>query len=217
MSRLVSARLESLSWLRHGFGTRHCGAWTPPERTALLHQVHGAAVVGVATPGHHGDGDALVTAEPALWLEIRTADCVPVLLADTRRHVVAAVHAGWRGTAARIASETVAVMVREWGCRAADIIAAIGPCIAPCCFEVGEEVAAHFPGHITQREPRYRVNLPGANLDQLRDCGVPERNIEVLGQCTVCDAGRFHSFRRDKGTGRMVAAIAILAESDSKD
>jgi polyphenol oxidase len=209
MSRIQSAQLAQVAWVRHGFGTRHCGAWTPPEQTALLHQVHGAVIVGVTTPGHHGDGDALVTAEPDLWLEIRTADCVPVLLADSRRRIVAAVHAGWRGTAAGIARETVAAMVRDWGSRPEDIFAAIGPCIAPCCFEVGEEVAAQFSGHITQREPRHRVNLPGANLAQLLESGVPERNIDVIGLCTACDADQFHSFRRDKGTGRMVAAIAI--------
>ena len=209
MSVLRAASLDSQAWLDHGFGTRHDGAWTPQERTARLHQVHGAGVVGVTTEGHHGDGDTLITATPGLWLEIRTADCVPLLIADPERRVVAAVHAGWRGTAAQIAKRTVEALVRDWGCGAKQLIVSIGPCIAACCFAVGEDVAAHFPGHITRSLPQPHVDLVAANRHQLLEAGVDEEQIESLGLCTVCEQELFHSFRRDHSDGRMVAAIAI--------
>lgn len=209
MSPLRAPLLALFPWTDHGFGTRHDGYWTPPERTAKLHQVHADGVVGVGAPGHHGDGDALITATPDLWLEIRTADCVPLLLIDPLQRVVAAVHAGWRGTAARIAGATVEVLIRDWGCRAQDCRVAIGPCIAACCFEVGEEVAAQFPGHITQSGSRPHVDLGAANRRQLVEAGIPANQIDDLGLCTGCEPERFHSFRRDRGDGRMVAAVAI--------
>lgn len=210
MKPLLARGLDGFSWIEHGFGTRDAGAWTPPERTARLHQVHGSGVVGVARPGDHGDGDALITGTPDLWLEIRTADCVPVLLADPERRVVAAIHAGWRGTAATIAQVTVDALRREWGCQPDELYAAIGPAIGACCFAVGEEVAAHFPGHITRQGTAIHADLVGANRQQLLGAGVAAERIGSLALCTACDPSRFHSFRRDRGEGRLVAAIRIV-------
>lgn len=209
MTPLLSSRLESISWLEHGFGTRHDGAWTPPAQTAKLRQVHSAGVVGVSIAGDHGDGDALITSTPGIWLEIRTADCVPILLADPIRRIVAAVHAGWRGTAAAISRIAVDTLRSEWGSSPGDLLVAIGPCIASCCFEVDEEVAAQFSGHITHSTPRPHVDLVSANRQHLIAAGVPAATIETLDLCTVCDPGRFESFRRDRGAGRMFAAIQI--------
>lgn len=209
MTPLRSALLDQFAWADHGFGTRHNGAWTPPERTARVHQVHKAGVVCAAASGHLGDGDALITAVPELWLEIRTADCVPVLLLDPETRTVAAVHAGWRGTAAQIVQRTVDVLVSDWKVQPRTLHAAIGPCIAACCFAVGEEVAAHFPSHIVRTEPQPYIDLVSANFSQLIDAGIPGAQIECLGLCTVCDQERFHSFRRDRSDGRMVSAIQI--------
>ncbi|HET9401923.1 MAG TPA: peptidoglycan editing factor PgeF, partial [Candidatus Acidoferrales bacterium] len=89
-------------------------------------------------------GDALISATPGLVLGVQTADCVPILLADTRTRAIAAVHAGWRGTLARIVAKTIGRMRMEFGTRAGDVIAAIGPCIAQCSYEVGAEVAREF-------------------------------------------------------------------------
>jgi len=203
-----SALLGAVAGLEHAFGTRAEGIWTPEAETAKLHQVHGAAVVRVSAPGHFGDGDALVTDQPGLWLEIRTADCVPLLIADPARRVVAAVHAGWRGTDARIAAAAVGALAREWGSRPSELLVAIGPSIGGCCFAVGEEVAARFAGHITRTEPQACVDLVSANREQLAAAGVEQ--IDALGLCTVCEPERFHSFRRDKGAGRMVAGIRLL-------
>jgi YfiH family protein len=209
MNPVRSSLLDAVPWLRHGFGTRHNGAWTVPDRTARLHQVHAAAIVTVTEPGHHGDGDALIASSPNLWLEIRTADCVPVLIADTRQKVVAAVHAGWRGTAAGITGAAVGELLRGYGSRPEDLVAAVGPCIAVCCFEVGEEVASHFPAHTDRTAERPHVNLAAVNVEQLIETGVPIRNIDNLGRCTMCETDMFHSFRRDRAMGRMVSAIAI--------
>jgi len=206
---LRSARLDEIAWLSHGFGIRDSGAWTPFEQTARLRQVHAAGVVNISTPGDHGDGDAAITATPGVWLEIRTADCVPLLLADPGQRIVAAVHAGWRGTAAGISRITVEALINEWGSKSKDLQVAIGPCIAACCFEVGDEVAAQFPAHVDNSTPRPHVNLVNANRHQLVNAGIPAANIESLDLCTVCDPARFHSFRRDRGPGRMIAAIQI--------
>lgn len=209
MSPIRGTLLQELAWLDHGFGTRHDGAWTPDACTARLRQVHADGVVTVEGPGHFGEGDALITATAGVWLEIRTADCVPLLFADSQRRIVAAVHAGWRGTAAKIAALTVEKLRDAWGSRPEDLRVSIGPSIGACCFEVGPEVAEQFPGHITQREPRPHVDLVEANRSQLLAAGLAAAQIETLGLCTVCDAARFHSFRRDRGDGRMVSSISI--------
>jgi YfiH family protein len=206
---LRSTRLGELDWLAHGFGIRDSGAWTPVEQTARLRQVHAAGVVNISAPGDHGDGDASITATPGVWLEIRTADCVPLLLADPVRKIVAAIHAGWRGTAAGISRLTVEALINEWGSNSEDLQVAIGPCIAACCFEVGDEVAAHFSAYVESSTPRAHVNLINANRRQLVNAGIPAANIESLDLCTVCDPPRFHSFRRDRDPGRMIAAIQI--------
>jgi YfiH family protein len=209
MTPLRAGSFIASPWVAHGFGTRHDGYWTPPAQTAKLHQVHGADVVVVTAAGQFGDGDALITASPGLWLEIRTADCVPVLVYDKRQKIVAAVHAGWRGTAAEITGVTIRTFLHNYASRSQDLFAAVGPRISACCFEVGDEVASHFPGYITQGYPRPHVDLGEANRAQLVGEGVPASQIEVLSHCTCCDAEQFHSFRRDKGNGRMVSSIAI--------
>lgn len=203
---LTSEILERETWLEHGFGTRHDGAWTPYELTARLKQTHSATFVSTFAPGHRGEGDALLSTQQGLWLEIRTADCVPVLIADPGRRAVAAVHAGWRGTAARIIGEVVERMVSD-GSRREALLAAIGPAIGACCFEVGEDVATHFPIERIERDPRPFVDLIAANRRQLVGAGL--QRIDALGLCTHCDAELFHSFRRDKGDGRMVSAIRV--------
>jgi len=203
---LTSALLARETWLEHGFGTRHDGAWTPDALTARLKQTHSAVAVSAGVAGHCGEGDALISVEPGLWLEIRTADCVPVLVADPARRVVAAVNAGWRGTAAQIVAGVIERM-ESAGSRREELLAAIGPAIGACCFEVGEEVAAHFPIERIARDPKPFVDLIAANRRQLLKAGVV--HIDTLAACTHCDESMFYSFRRDKGDGRMVSAIRV--------
>jgi YfiH family protein len=197
-----------------------------------VRQVHGAVVHPVelgcgplSTPEGKAvlQGDGLVTSQAELMLGVQTADCVPVLIADTRTRAVGAFHAGWRGTVARIVEQGVATMAREFGSKPEDLIAAVGPSIGPCCFEVGEEVREEFErGFERAREiiadgvgGKARVDLWEANRRQLLAAGVPAGAITVVGECTACaqtEDGRrkFFSYRAEKGvTGRMLNVIGV--------
>lgn len=172
---------------------------------ASLKQIHSAVVWSADQKGCAGDGDALITNRTGLPVSVRTADCYPILLADERNRAVAAVHAGWRGTAAHILSQTLKEMHARFGTEPGDVHAAIGPGIGGCCYEVGEEVARQFG--FTQAG---RIDLAQLNHRQLVDIGVPEARIDILGSCTKCDAHLFHSFRRDKErAGRMISYIVV--------
>ena len=117
------------------------------ESLVTLRQIHSDVVRVVSVPTEPApQGDAAISSRASLLLGIQTADCVPILLADPRRHVVAAVHAGWRGTLARIAVKTLGRMRLEFGSNPEDVLAALGPAIGPCCYEVGPEVAQAFLG-----------------------------------------------------------------------
>jgi YfiH family protein len=183
------------------------------------HQVHSATVqvVGAGDRGRVCEGtDALVTDTPGVYLMLRFADCVPVLFYDPVRRAVGLAHAGWRGTVACIARETVRRMVDVFGCRPADIRAGIGASIGPCCYEVGDEVvdavravfpdAPHLLSH--QGSGRWHLDLWAANRYQLGLEGVTE--IEVAGLCTACRTDEWFSHRAEKGrTGRLGAVIGL--------
>ncbi len=174
------------------------------EDMASLKQIHSAVVLAVDQAGLAGEGDALVTSQAGVPISIRTADCYPILLADERNRAVAAVHAGWRGTAARIVVRTIEQMRTRFGTNAADLSVAIGPGIGGCCYEVGVEVARQFG-----LDEAGKIDLAEMNHRLLVENGVAAERIEVLGGCTQCDAHLFHSFRRDKeSAGRMVSWIA---------
>jgi YfiH family protein len=196
--------LAAEPWLVHGFGTRLSEGWVQGGEVVSLKQIHSDVVWEASeAAGCLGEGDALISAQPGLLLTIRTADCIPVLLADPVKRAVAAIHAGWRGTAAGICAKTVARMSVAFGSDPADLIAAIGPGINLCCFEVGAEVAAQFG-----TDSRH-VDLIEANRNDLILSGVTK--IAHGAPCTVCESGLFHSFRRDKSLGRMVSAIGICS------
>ena len=200
---LHSLLLSDLVWVDHGFGTRDDAL--PQRNMARLKQIHSAVVWVAEQPGCAGEGDALVTAKTGVPVSIRTADCYPILLADERNRAVAAVHAGWRGTAARIVDKTIERMHAQFGTEARDLWVAIGPGIGSCCYEVGVEVARQFG-----LEAAGRIDLAEMNHRQLVQAGVTESHIEILGGCTKCDARRFHSFRRDQErAGRMISFIGL--------
>jgi YfiH family protein len=141
---------------------------------------------------------------------LRFADCTPVLLADPKRKVVAAAHAGWRGSAVRVAGAAVSALVEAFASRPKDLIAGIGPAIGPCCYGVGEDVVAAFadrPGLLMDG----RLDLWEANRLALVEAGVPADQIEVAGVCTQCQSDRFFSHRANKGepAGRFAALIKI--------
>jgi len=217
-------------------------------RVVALRQVHSdiVQVVNSSNPEPSGDapkGDALITSEPGFLLVVQTADCVPILLADKKRRAVAAIHAGWRGTLQRIAQKALGRMQMEFGTGPQDVIAALGPGIGQCCFEVGPEVVAEFaakfpeasewfkgpfdslargdndpnwlpwltmrpPGHQLP-EPRAHLDLIAANRAILTNAGVSPGNISSSRFCTACRTDLFFSYRRERITGRMMAAIGI--------
>lgn len=206
VSLLTVPALQELPWLEHGFGTRATEGWTHQPGRVWLHQIHSARVVDAVAEGALGEGDALVTDRAGLLLEIRTADCLPILLCDPVRRAVAAVHAGWRGTVARIAAVTVERLIEKFDCHPSRLIAAIGPGIGPCCFEVGPEVAEQFG-----QTGRCHVDLVAENMRQLTEAGLHADRIHAMQLCTVCDPARFHSFRRDRDSaGRLTSAIGIV-------
>jgi YfiH family protein len=200
------AEWDAFPWLLHGFGTRHSDI---PERFAHLatvKQIHSAECVAAeGRRGLLGPGDALVEHTPGSVIAVKTADCVPILLVDERLRAVAAVHAGWRGTAARIVEHAVATMRRAFGSEPADLHAAIGPAIGACCYEVGPEVREQFGG-----QGRGPLDLTAQNILQLKNCGVTRSRIHASNLCTMCHGEEFHSFRRDKeAAGRMYSYVGV--------
>lgn len=198
-------------------------AGVPAQRLLLLHQVHGRAVV-VAEPDRSGDwnrpeADAVITADPSAALVVRVADCAPILLADRLTGAVAAVHAGWRSTMQRIVAAAIVSMRSEFGTDPANLVAAMGPCLGPCCGEMGDEVVTAFSdaGHSSDDIRRWFVRRPGerphfdlwaANRDQLTREGVAPENIHVAALCTKTHGATFHSYRAaGTAAGRMAAVI----------
>ncbi|HXR96626.1 MAG TPA: peptidoglycan editing factor PgeF [Terriglobales bacterium] len=139
ISPLQSPLLAEIPWLEHGFGTRRD---RPPEDAILLRQIH--SDLAWRDPRSDTPGDAHFTRRRGRRLAVRTADCVPILMVDTRRRAVAAVHAGWRGTLARVAEKTLGEMRAAFSTDPDDVRVAIGPSIRSCCYNVGEEVQAAF-------------------------------------------------------------------------
>lgn len=179
---------------------------------AIPKQVHSAVVKIADRPGAYEHCDALVTNRRRLFLCVSVADCVPMFLYDTKRWVVAAIHAGWRGTLGRIVEHAVEVMTEELACSPSDMIAFLGPSARSCCYTVGEEVALQFESsHIRNVEGKSFLDLVGCNLAQLRRSGIPTSAIEVAQWCTICNPDRFHSYRRDREkSGRMMGVIGLL-------
>ena len=205
--------LDSFEWLIHGFGTRWSNSFGSCGHLATLHQIHSDTVVdGGGRSGCLGAGDALVENSPGSLVAVKTADCVPLLIVDPVHRAVAAVHAGWRGTAQKIAVRAIEEMARKFSSRPEELHVAIGPAIGKCCYEVGPEVATEF----TQYDPDLRNLTHPAHLDlseinrlQAAGVGVPSSQTYKAGICTRCDRD-FHSFRRDRQqAGRMLSVVGI--------
>ncbi|HUO36136.1 MAG TPA: peptidoglycan editing factor PgeF [Candidatus Acidoferrum sp.] len=237
-------RKQVLANRRRFFAALGASRMTP----VTLRQIHSDIVVRVdpaslAGAENPAKGDALITRDPGILLVVQTADCIPILLADTRLRAVAAIHSGWRGTAQRIAEKTIGCMRMEFGTHPEDVVAAIGPGIGRCCYEVGHEVVTEFaakfagardwfdgpfdaltkgesdpnwlpwltmrpPGHAPP-PPRAMLDLFAANRAILEGAGVSPKNISASGLCTASRTDLFFSYRRERTTGRMMAAIGI--------
>lgn len=164
--------------------------------------------------------DAMITNLKGICLMVMVADCVPILIYDPVKKVVAAVHAGWRGTVKKIVINTVEAMQNHFHCNSTDLLVGIGPSSGPCCYEVGEdvkqEVEKAFGSTIgvmsdMKSNSKYHFDLWQANKNQLLGCGVKETNIEVSALCTQCNSEIFFSSRASGGvTGRFAAGISLL-------
>jgi YfiH family protein len=205
--------LEAFGWLVHGFGTRWSKDFGSCRNLATLHQIHSGTVVDAGgRSGCLGDGDALLENTPGALVAVKTADCIPVLIADPLNRAVAAVHAGWRGTVQKIAALAIAEMQRKFSSRAEDLHVAIGPGIGKCCYEVGPDVAAQFreydPAVGDLIRPAH-LDLVAINQRQIADSGVPPSQIYTAELCTRCNQ-EFHSYRRDKEqAGRMLSVVGV--------
>src|SRR5574337_103341 len=180
-------------------------------------QVHGDTILRVshAADKQAGVGDGLMTDAPNLCVGVMAADCVPILFVEPARKIAAAVHAGWRGTAAGIAPRAVASMEEAYGIDPAVLHVAMGPSIGPCCYEVGpevvEQIAANWreelrgawrPGGV-----KGRLDLRTLNEAQLLGTGVPQTQISKIGPCTACCVGDFYSYRKEGKSGHQLSFI----------
>jgi hypothetical protein len=192
------------------------GAGADPAAAAAVRQVHGARVLaagpaergrgGLDPGGSLGEADGILTAEAGLPLLVLSADCVVAALATSDGRALSVFHAGWRGAAAGIAGAAVAALAERSGAPPGAMRAVLGPAIGPCCYEVGEEVAAAFPGFLRPgRGERPHLDLPGAVRGALAAAGVPEGAVAGAGECTLCGRGWF-SHRRGDGGRQMLAA-----------
>jgi polyphenol oxidase len=194
-----------------------------PEHVFFLSQVHGVQSLTVDARDQAGDvrarqGDIVLSNDPDAACAVRVADCVPILLGDRRSGAVAAVHAGWRGTAQNVVGAAIRAL-RELGPRDVELLAAVGPHIGACCFEVGDDVAATLRDassdhDVVKQGPRGRphVSLRRIVHAQLLDAGVSPECIDHVRGCTMCDPQRFYSYRRDGWRcGRHLCAIAARA------
>ncbi len=161
--------------------------------------------------------DAVLTAQKGILVGVQTADCIPVVLADTNKMVAGAIHAGWRGTASNIIIKTIKIMTNEFNSRIEDIIIAMGPSIKGCCYQVDIDVknaiynATGNGRYFKSKDGKYYVDLPEANKIQILSIGVPEKNIWVSNECTFCNHDRYHSFRfHGNHAGRQGGFIGIF-------
>jgi YfiH family protein len=198
-----------------------------PDRLMRVKQVHGNVVRilkrGQVPEGAHAqrpDGDAIVSNEPGLALAVMVADCMPILICDPRRGAAAAIHAGWRGSCARVAQSAVDAMQREFGCNAADLVVAIGPSVGPDDYPVGESLITSFrdAGHLqpsldnwfSRRGDKIHLDLWAANTDQLIDAGIDRERIDRCALSTVAHPGIFDSYRvAGERAGRMAGIIVV--------
>jgi len=163
--------------------------------------------------------DAVITNRPGLFIAIKTADCVPVLIYDPCRKVIGAVHAGWRGTVQWILSKTINHMGAQYGSRAKDLLVAIGPSIGACCYEVGPEVAEKIAEGrdktcVMAKRGGYYADLQRANTIEALSLGVREDNIWCCKECTYCLPDRYHSYRYSKQQAlRQYGIIGLLDSS----
>lgn len=206
------------SLLARAFGTK-------VEKLVMATQTHGTDLLVIDEPnsdfGHFLkiECDGIITNQAGVMIAVGVADCLPLLLLDPVKRVVAALHAGWKGTAGNIAAKGVESLVKLFGSSCHDILAAAGPCIGSCCYEVDAPVRDAFQAAnpvvwdnctTGTADGRWKLDLAAANRLQLLDAGLEDGKIEVARQCVCCQHDWFFSYRRDEGeTGRQAGFIML--------
>lgn len=210
LGKSTGDRPENVAENRHRF----CAALGfETAQLAWSKQVHGVETRLVTAPGGAEGFDALVSAARGVVLAVSIADCTPILIFDAKHKAVAAVHAGWRGTAGAIVGKTLLRMAEQFGTSGMDCFAYVGTCIDECSFEVGDEVAEAFDPAFKRWDPakqKFFVDLKKANAAQLLEFGVPAAQMEISAYSTVLHNADYFSHRNEKGvTGRMMAVIGM--------
>lgn len=190
-------------------------------KIVTMKQVHGDRIIEVKDKSlkEAGEADGIVTDERGIFLAVLTADCVPILFTVPGRTVVAAVHAGWRGTLAGIAAKALELLKTRYGVASSSVEVALGPSIGPCCYEIGTDVSAPLldrwgsmaEASLTTGGGKSYLDLRQLNRLILEKAGVAPGKLSEVGPCTSCAAGDFFSYRRERGeTGRQISLIGSL-------
>jgi YfiH family protein len=194
------------------------------EKLVTVKQVHGTDILVIDEPNDDVshflgiEGDAVITNQPGVMIGVCVADCAPILLLDNEKQIVAAIHAGWQGTASKLVAKTVAGMKSLFDSNPIKIQAVIGPCIGKCCYEVDAPVKQAFAQNnvpwelcVEQTaEGKWRLDLAAANRSLLIGAGIPTTQIQVLDMCVCCHRELYFSYRRDNGeTGRQMGFIML--------
>jgi YfiH family protein len=187
-----------------------------PDNIYLPIQKHTDKIVFLDAAREPKIGDAVITRQKGVLIGVQVADCVPVLVHEKEKGVIAAVHAGWRGTASGILKKTIEAVIDRYAGSASNIVIAIGPAIGGCSYEVGREVAVAVAresgkgGYCSRKGAKYYLDLPLANKQQAVSAGIPEENMWVSAECTFCNPDKFYSYRFSKGsTGRQGGFIGM--------
>jgi hypothetical protein len=189
------------------------------NRLVLLRQVHQDRILVLKAPPQtllsHPEYDAMVTNLPDLVLGIRTADCLPILIVDRSKKVIAAIHAGRSGTALRITAKTLTTMRDQFGCSLENLRVAMGPSIGPCCYQIDEKVfqPEWDPFSVPCGEGRWRVDLARINLHQMEKAGIARDQIDWIDLCTRCNSDLFFSYRKE-GSGRTGTQLSFIGMTD---
>jgi len=223
---LTISELEKIPFLTHGFGNRYLKKeyliksrqW-PAFQLVFLEQIHSNIAHSIReVPDHELRGDALITNQPLLLLVIQSADCLPILMVEEKKKVIAAIHCGWKGTQKCLVSAVIKLLKRDYGARPSSIKVALGPHIRGSCYEVGQDVRHKFleagfsPSFfepLAGLDNKYLFDLAKVNSRQLIEAGVKSEHIFTVDICSHCHP-LFPSYRRDKEkAGWMLSFIGL--------
>jgi hypothetical protein len=215
---IASSLLTTILSIHHGFGTKNDSHF--PAGLVTARQTHGTDILFAEKPNQNGEAgfDIVMTDKPGVPVAIKTADCGSILMVDPDRKIIAAVHAGWKGTLAKVVEKAVLALVKK-GAKAERLVVAMGPSMGPRCYEVDEDVASQFRKEFPnypqilkkQKGTKSLLDIPETNRLELIRLGVPPERIDHIDLCTHCRPDLFHSYRRDnEAAGRMISFIQLL-------